>query len=88
LNVRVGQILENGNEIQQLVVVSIREPTADGNGVLGMEDVGCRGVVNDDCLLQVAANLREILDVVPLVVVAALSEEPVVDHLVDVQLVE
>ena len=84
----MGQILENGNEIQQLVVVSIREPTSDGNGVLGMEDVGCRGVVNDDCLLQVAANLREILDVVPLVVVAALSEEPVVDHLVDVQLVE
>lgn len=51
LNIRMGQILENGDEVQQLVVVRIREPTADGNGVLGMEYVGCRGVVNDDRLL-------------------------------------
>ena len=66
----------------------IREPAADGNGVLRMKDIGRRRVVDDDRLLQVAADLREILDIVALMIIAALSEEPVVDHIVDVQLIE
>ena len=66
----------------------IREPAADGNGVLGVKDVGRRRVVDNDRLLQVAPDLREILDVVALMIIAALSEEPVVDHIVDVQLIE
>ena len=27
----------------------VREPTAYGDGVLGVEYVGCGGVVDDDC---------------------------------------
>jgi hypothetical protein len=38
-HLRAGEILENGNEIEKFVVVSIGEPTADGNGVLGVEDI-------------------------------------------------
>ncbi len=49
-----------------------------------MEYVRGRGVVNDDGVFQVPPHLREVLDVVALVVIAALSEEAVVDHLVDV----
>lgn len=56
--------------------------------MLGVEDVGGRRVVDDDGVLQVAANLREVLDVVALVVVAALTEKTVVDDLVNVKLVE
>lgn len=52
----------------------IGEPTADGYSVLGVENVGCRRVVDDDSVFQVASDLREVLDVVSLVVVAALSE--------------
>jgi hypothetical protein len=83
-----SQVFENGDEIEQLVVVGIREPTADGDGVLRVENVRGRRVVDDDGVLQVAAHLRQVLDVVALVVVAALPEQPVVDNLVDVQLIE
>lgn len=37
--------------------MSIREPAADWNGVLGMEDVGGGGVVDDDGFFKVSANL-------------------------------
>jgi hypothetical protein len=87
-HVGASQVFEDGDEVQQLVVVGIREPTADGNGVLRVEDVRCRRVVDDDGVLQVSADLRQILHVVALVVVAALPEQPVMDNLVDVQLIE
>jgi hypothetical protein len=68
--------------------VSIREPAADRNSVLRVENIRRRRVVDDDRVLQVAANLRQVLDVVALVVVAAFSKQPVVDNLVDIKLVK
>lgn len=56
--------------------------------MLGVEDVGCRRVVDDDGVLQVTSDLREVFDVVSLVVVAALAEQAVVDNLVDVELIK
>ena len=64
------------------------KPRRDRNGVIGMEDVRCWRVVDDDGLLELAPDLRQILDVVALVVVAAFSEQAVVHDLVDVQLVQ
>jgi hypothetical protein len=68
--------------------VRIGKPTADRDGVLGVEDVRSRRVVNDNGILEVSPNLGQILDVVALVVVATLSEEPVVYNLVDIKLVK
>jgi hypothetical protein len=45
------KILQNRDEIEQLIVVSVREPATDGNRVLRVEDVGCGGIINDDCFL-------------------------------------
>lgn len=56
--------------------------------MLRVEDVGGWRVVDNDSVLQVTTNLRQILDIVALVVVAALAEETVVNDLVDVELVE
>ena len=42
----------------------IREPTADGDGVLGMENVRSGRIVDDDGVFQVASDLREILRIV------------------------
>lgn len=67
--------------------MSIREPTADRHSVLRMEDVRGRRVVNDNSILEVPADLGKILDVVALVVITALSEQSVVDNLVDVELI-
>lgn len=39
----------------------VGEPTADGDRVLGVEDIGCRRVVDDDCFSEIAADLREVL---------------------------
>ena len=66
----------------------IGKPAADGHGMLGVEDVRCGRVVDDDGVLQVTSDLREVFDVVSLVVVAALAEQPVVDNLVDVELIK
>jgi hypothetical protein len=82
------QILKDGYEVQQFVIVRVGKPTADGHSMLGVEDVGSRRVIDDDCVLKISSDLREIFDIISLVVVAALSEEPVVDHLVNIQLIQ
>lgn len=68
--------------------MGVGEPAADGDGVLGVEDVGGGGVVDDYGVLEVAADLGQVLDVVALVVVATLAEESVVHDLVNIELVE
>ena len=83
-----SQVLEDRDQIEQFIVVRVREPTTDWHGVLGVENVGCRRVVDDYCVFEVAPNLGQILYIVPLVVVATLAEQSVVDNLVDVQLIE
>lgn len=74
LDIGAGKILEYRDQVQQLVVVCVREPAADGDGVLRVEDVRGRRVVDDDGILQIPSDLGEILDVVALVVVAAFAE--------------
>ena len=56
-----SEVLEYRYQVEEFVVVCVREPAADGDGVLRMEDVRGRRVVDDDGVLEVAANLREIL---------------------------
>lgn len=56
--------------------------------MLGMKDVGSRRVVDNYSILQVTSNLGEVLDVVSLVIIAALSEKPVVHDLVDIKLIK
>jgi hypothetical protein len=41
--------------------VCVREPAADGDGMLRVEDVRGRRVVDDDGVLEITANLREVL---------------------------
>lgn len=52
----------------------IGKPAAYRDGMLWVENVGCRRVVDDDGVLQVSTDLGEVLDVVSAVVVAALPE--------------
>jgi hypothetical protein len=87
-HVRPSEILENGDKIEELIVVRIRKPTADGNCVLWVENVGCWGVVDDDCVFEVTSDLGEVLHIVALVVVTALTEKPMVNNLVNVKLIQ
>jgi hypothetical protein len=64
--------------------VSVREPTADRHGVLRVENVGCRGIVDDDCFSQISSNLGKIFDVVSLVIVTTFTEEAVMNDVVDI----
>lgn len=52
----------------------IGKPAAYGDGMLWVEYVGCRGVVDDDSVFKVSANLGEVLDIVAAVVVATFPE--------------
>ena len=54
--------------------MGVGKPAADRNSMLRVEDVGGRGVVDDDGILEISPYLGEILDVVALVVVATLSK--------------
>lgn len=52
-----GQVFENWYQVEELVVVGVREPGADGDGVLRVEDVRSWRVVDDDGIFQITANL-------------------------------
>ena len=73
-HVGTGKVFQNWNEIQELVVMRIREPTADWDRVLGVEDIRSWRVVDDNGVFEVTSNLRKVFDVVSLVVVATLAE--------------
>jgi hypothetical protein len=64
--------------------VSIGEPTTDRNGVLGMENVGCWRVVDDDSFAKISSDLGKILDVVSLVIIATFTEQTVMYDVMDV----
>ena len=49
-HLRTGEVFENRNQVKKFVIVSVREPTADGNGMLRVENVGCWRVVDNDSL--------------------------------------
>jgi hypothetical protein len=68
--------------------VGVVEPRGDGDGVVGVEDVGGGGVVEDDGVGDGSAELGEVFDVVALVGIAALAEEAVGDGLVDIEFVK
>ena len=68
--------------------MGIAEPTANWYRVLWVEDVAGRRVVDDDCLSKISSYLAEILDIVSLVVVAAFSEQSVMNNMMNVELVQ
>jgi hypothetical protein len=51
------KILENRDQIEQLVIVSVREPATDGNRVLRVEDIRSGGVVDDNRFFQISTDL-------------------------------
>ena len=102
-----SKVFEHGYQIEQFVIVSIREPAADRNGVLWVEDVGSGRVVDDDGFSKISSDLRQILcfirislldrvrekmstylDVIALMVIATLTEQAMVNHAMNVQLIE
>lgn len=60
-NLVTSKVLKNRNQIKELVIVSVREPAADGYRVLRMEYIRGGRIVDDDRLSKVTANLGEIL---------------------------
>lgn len=61
-NLTAGKIFQNRNQVEKFIIVCVREPAADGDGVLRMEDVRRRRVVNDNGVLEFATNLGKILN--------------------------
>lgn len=68
--------------------MDVVEPGGDGNCVGGMEDITRRRVVDDDGVLEISAELTEVLDIVAHVVVTGFSKEAMVHDLVDVEHVQ
>lgn len=60
-DLRASEVLQDGYQVEKFVVVGIREPAADWDGVLRVEDVRRRGVVDDDGILQIPPDLRQVL---------------------------
>jgi hypothetical protein len=83
-----GKIFKHGYQVQKFIIMCIRKPTAYRHSMLRVEDVGCRGIVDDNGVLEIPTDLRQIFDVVALMVVAALSEEAVMHDIVNVKLVQ
>jgi hypothetical protein len=73
------QVFQDWDEVKELIVVCIGEPTTDRHCVLRMKNVRCGRVVDYDRFFQISADLRQIFNIVPLVVVATFPEEPMMD---------
>lgn len=56
-NVGASEVFKDGYKVEQLVVVRVGKPAADGNSVLGVEYVGGWRVVDDNGVFQVSPNL-------------------------------
>jgi hypothetical protein len=56
-----SEVFEDGYQIEEFVIVGIREPAADWDGMLRVEDIRGWRVVDNDSVLQVTTDLREIL---------------------------
>lgn len=70
-----AQPLEEWDEIQQLGVGHVVKPRGHGHGVVGVEDVGGRRVVEDEEPVEVSAQSPQVLDIVPPVEDARLPKE-------------
>lgn len=73
--VHFAQPLEERDQVQQLGVGHVVEPRGHRHRVVGVEDVGGGRVVHDDHLAQVPTQAAQVLDVVPSVEDAGLSEK-------------
>lgn len=56
LYARCCKIFKNGYQIQKLVVMSIREPTADRDSMLRVENIRGGRVVDDNSVFQVSPD--------------------------------
>ena len=52
-----SEVFEDGYQIEEFVIVRVREPAADRDGVLRVEDVRRGRVVDDDGVLEIATDL-------------------------------
>jgi hypothetical protein len=73
---------------KKILTVWTIEPRRYWYCIIGMENVRGRGIVEDDSVTYRTTELREVFDIVALVVIATLSEQPVCDNTVDIQLVQ
>lgn len=73
--IHFAQPLKEGDEVQQLGVGHVIEPRGHRHCVIGVEDVGGRGVVHDDDLVQVATQATQVFDVITSVEDTGLPEE-------------
>lgn len=56
-----SKVFEYGYQVEEFVIVGVREPAADRDGMLRVEDVRGGRVVDNDSVLEIATDLREIL---------------------------
>lgn len=56
-----SEVFKDGYQIEEFVIVGVREPAADRDRVLRVEDVRRGRVVDNNGVLQVTTDLREIL---------------------------
>lgn len=55
------EVSQEGHEVGQFGVVRIVEPGRYRDSVVGMEDVRCRRIIQDDCIAYWTTQLRQIL---------------------------
>ena len=79
---------KDGQDLQQLAIFWLVDEGADGQGIVGLEDVGVGGIVHDDHLGQVTPQAQQVLHIIALVWAAGLPKEPPSDHASHVQQIQ
>ena len=87
----IFHVLDSLQKRPNLIQFSILRIVDEGgtiNGILGVEDVRARRVINDNGLSQVAIDETKILNVVAFVIHTRLAEETSTNHTVGIQEVQ
>jgi len=68
--------------------MGVRKPAAYRHSMLWMENIRRWRIVDDDGFSQIAANLREVFDIVSLMVVTTLTEKAMMNNMIDIELIQ
>lgn len=73
--VHLAQLLQEWNIIVEAAVVHVIVPGDDRQGVVRLEEVRCRRVVDNQDVPEITSHFREILDIEALIVGAMVAEK-------------
>jgi len=84
----VSHLIEERHQVKELAIVLFLEPCGDRHGMVRLEHVGHRRVINDHTILRVTTESGQVLHVVAEMRHTAFTEKARIDNTINIELVK